>query len=293
VSEPDATWVAGGTGLSFTDMDSPRLLAFDLDRTILTEDYRLPLRIEQAIREARDRGNLVTVLTGRPRAAALPYLEQLDIDGPYSVNHGAQVYGPDHALIRHTRLAAPLVGSVLEPYLPLLDLDFSCVVDDILYVRDPQDDRWAWAHTSNRLVKRFDPMEVLDADKVVFAADSRTERIEREILERHPDLITYLWGDGYLEVTGPDADKGGALRLISELLQVPREATVAFGDGLNDLTMVAWAGHGVAVGPYAHPGVVAAAAEQIAAPEDDGVALWLERNLAGAYTSERVEDTAV
>lgn len=271
-------------------MDARRLLAFDLDRTLLTDDYRLPLAIENAIGEARRCGHLVTVLTGRPRAAALPYLEQLEIEGPYSVNHGAMVYGNSGEIVRRMRLEAPLVADLLAPYLGVADLDFSCMVDDVLYVRDPEDDRWAWAHTRNRMVQRFDPATVLDADKVVFAADPRTVEIEKEIQARLPDLVTYLWGDGYLEITGADADKGGALRLIAQMLQVPREATVAFGDGLNDVTMVGWAGHGVAVGSYAHPEVVAGATEQIASPEDGGVASWIESNLLAAGTDERPAD---
>ena len=272
-------------------MDSPRLLAFDLDRTLLTDDYRLPLRIEEAIREARRNGHLVTVLTGRPRAAALPYLEQLEIDGPHSVNHGAVVYGFGGELVRRTRLEASVVAEVLAPYLEIADLDFSCVVDDMLYVRDPDDDRWAWAHSRNRLLKRFQPGVELDADKVIFAADDRTTAIEQEIRERLPDLVTYLWGDGYLEVTGANADKGGALELIAGLLEVPREATVAFGDGLNDVTMVGWAGTGIAVGPYAHPQVVEAADERIAAPEDGGVAEWIERNILDGTPGEQAEKT--
>lgn len=260
-------------------MDAPRLLAFDLDRTLLTEDYILPLRIETAIREARRLGHLVTVLTGRPRAAALPYLQQLGVEGPYSVNHGAMVFGRDGNIIRRTRLEAAIVSQLLAPFLEHTDLDFSCVVDDVLYVRDPDDERWSWAHTRNRLVERFDPSDELEADKVVFAADARTASIEKEILDRHPSLVTYLWGDGFLEVTGADADKGGALRLIAELLGVPREATIAFGDGLNDVTMIGWAGHGVAVGDYAHRGVLAGASERIPSPEDGGVAEWIESNL--------------
>lgn len=270
-------------------MDAPRLLAFDLDRTLLTDDHMLPLRIEEAIREARRCGHLVTVLTGRPRAAALPYLEQLEIDGPHSVNHGAVVYGFGGELIRQTRLQGAMVAEVLAPYLAITDLDFSCVVDDVLYVRDPEDDRWSWAHSRNRLLKRFDPAEELDADKVIFAADDRTTVIEQEIRERLPGLVTYLWGDGFLEVTGADADKGAALELIAGLLDVPRAATVAFGDGLNDVTMLGWAGTAVAVGRYAHPDVVATSDERIAAPEDGGVAEWIERNLTG---SRRVAEQA-
>lgn len=270
-------------------MERPRLLAFDLDRTLLTEDYRLPLLIERAVLEARREGNIVTVLTGRPRAATIPYLDQLEIRGPYSVNHGGTVYGPSGEVVRTRRLESSLVADLLRPYQEVPDLDFSCIVDDVLYVRDPNDDRWAWAHTRNRVVRRLEPNLALDAEKVVFAADDRTGQIDREIRARLPHLVTYLWGDGYLEITGPDSDKGGALRLIAELLEVAQEDTVAFGDGLNDVTMLSWAGHSVAVGEDAHPDAVAVASERIATPEEGGVAHWLAHNLGIELNGELVD----
>ena len=56
----------------------------------------------------------------------------------------------------------------------------------------------------------------------------------------------YPWEEGYLEVTGPGADKGTALQLIAQELGVAQKDVVAFGDGPNDVTMLRWAGYGVA-----------------------------------------------
>lgn len=255
-----------------------RLLAFDLDRTIITDDYRLPPAIGRAIFRAREAGHHVAVLTGRPRAAAQPVLDELELRGPFSVNHGALVVGPDGNELRRLRMAWAEILALLTPFLEE-GPDFSCVIDDTLYVRDPDDERWAWVHTRNRQVARFTPELALDADKVVFTTNGEGPHLEREILARHSHFVTYLWEDGYLEVTGPQTDKASALELICDTLGVPREHTIAFGDGLNDATMIAWAGHGVAVGPHAHESVLATAAERIPSPEDDGVARWLEQNL--------------
>lgn len=255
------------------------LLAFDLDKTIVTDDYTLPATIEDAIFRARAGGHLITVLTGRPLAAALPYIEQLAITVPYSVNHGATVMAGDGSVLRRQRIPAPKVAILLERYWQLAKFEFCCMVDDDLYVRNPNDQLWNWAHTRNRRVCRLEPEQPPAADKIVFGANGATERLEREINDAHPDFVTYLWPDGYLEVTGAGADKGGALQLIAERLSVPRQEVVAFGDGLNDVTMLAWAGRGVAVGPHAHPDALMAAQEHIAAPEEDGVVTWLEANL--------------
>ena len=89
----------------------------------------------------------------------------------------------------------------------------------------------------------------------------------------------YPWEEGYLEITGPNADKGSALELLAGKLGVVQKDIIAFGDGPNDTTMLAYAGRGIAVGPHAHPDTVAAADEHIASPEDLGVARWLEENL--------------
>jgi len=157
-------------------------------------------------------------------------------------------------------------------------VEFSCIVDDVLWVRDPEDDRWNWAHTRSRRVDRFRTGMALDADKLVFYSQQRSTELDREVASRHPDMLRYLWGDGFLEVLPAQADKGSALALIAEDRGIPRSEVVAFGDGLNDFTMVTWAGHGVAVGD-AHPNLVAAAREHIPAPEQGGVASWIEANV--------------
>lgn len=253
------------------------LLAFDLDNTVVTKDHQLPREIETAICAARDQGHLVTVLTGRPHASALPFVERLGCTGsPFSVNHGAMVFGADGKVMKRRRMLGDDVRAILSPPLLPAGIPYSCVVDDHLYVDDPDDPRWTWAHTASRSVARIDLPSITEADKIVFGSNGESEAIESR-LRAALAVTTYRWGDGYLEVTAQDADKGAALELICRTLGVPRERTVAFGDGTNDVTMLAWAGHGVAVGPYAMPELLAHADEHIAAPEELGVASWLER----------------
>lgn len=255
------------------------LLAFDLDKTLVTNDFQLPAIIERSIRRARDAGHLVTVLTGRPLMSARPFLDQLDVAGPFSVNHGALVMDADQAVLARRRIPATDVDVILGRYLDDDDLQFSCVIDDTLWVRDPEHEQWSWAHTENRTVDRFTLGMAQDADKVVFRSNGRSEALDRELAERHPTMLRYLWGDGFLEVVPPLADKGTALALIAERLQVARSEVVAFGDGLNDLSMLAWAGRSVAVGPEAHATVLDIAQEHIPSPEQGGVAAWLDTNL--------------
>lgn len=255
------------------------LLAFDLDNTVVTVDHRLPEPIAEAIATARAAGHFVTVLTGRPEFSARPFVDKLGVaPGPFSVNHGAKVFGCDGAVVKERRLGREEVRTILSPSYAPAGVPFSCIIDDTLYVDDPRDPRWQWAHTQNRQVLRFDLERAEFADKIVFGSNGESKRLERRLRDDLP-VETYLWGDGYLEITARDADKGAALALIAQLLSVPRAETIAFGDGLNDLTMLRWAGYAVSVGPYAVDAVCAAADEHVDAPEELGVARWLAENL--------------
>ena len=252
------------------------LLAFDLDNTVVTRDHELPREIEAAVRAARDGGHVVTVLTGRPQGTARPFVERLGVNpGPFSCNHGAMVFGRDGRVMKHRRMRGEDVRAILSPPLRPDGIPYSCVVDDELLVDDPEDERWTWAHTASRKVSRIDLDAILHADKIVFGSNGRSESLEAKV-RAAVDVTTYRWGDGYLEITARNADKGAALELIARTLGIPREETVAFGDGTNDVTMLAWAGRGVAVGPWATAEVLAEADEHIAAPEELGVARWLE-----------------
>jgi 5-amino-6-(5-phospho-D-ribitylamino)uracil phosphatase len=258
------------------------LFAFDLDKTLVTDDYELPERSIAAVRSLREAGHRVTVLTGRPMASARRFLEALEIDGPFSVNHGAQVMGPGGRELRRTRLRAADVRLLLDPWRSHPLVEFSCVIDDTLLVKDPLDERWHWAHTESRVVTRFDPALAPDADKVVFASSSTSATIAEHVASQLPHVERYLWGDGFLEVIGAGADKGTALAYIAGLLGVPQHETVAFGDGLNDVSMLRWAGHAVAVGHDVHPDALAEADEHVASPELGGVADWIDRNALGS-----------
>lgn len=255
------------------------LLAFDLDKTVVTSDFRLPEDIAQAIGAARDAGHIVTVLTGRPLIAARDYLAQLAIDVPHSVNHGSTILDGDGSLIARKHLRPDDLAAMLNDRLGDPELEFSCVVGETIYVRDPAHERWTFAHAQGRLVSRYSSDLSLDADKLVFHSNGKSEWLDAQLADSHPHLLRYIWGDGYLELVPENGDKGSALQLIARRLGVERSDVVAFGDGLNDLTMIRWAGRSVAVGDDVYPAVREAAQEHIASPEQGGVARWIEENV--------------
>ena len=257
------------------------LLAFDLDNTIVTREHTLPEEIIFTLNRVRAEGHHITVLTGRPPIATQQFLDLLDINEYYSTNHGAYVVGKEGELMRWQKLEPATLQGVMKPFLDNPDIEYACIENDVLFVRNPDDERWNWAHTQSRTVKLFDVSRELNAEKVVFTSDALGNEVQTHLDNHYPELITYAWNNNYIEVTSPKSDKGSALALIAEELGIPQNKVIAFGDGPNDTTMLNWAGQGIAVGPYAHTDTLAVANEHIDSPENLGVVSWLEQNLLG------------
>jgi hydroxymethylpyrimidine pyrophosphatase-like HAD family hydrolase len=92
--------------------------------------------------------------------------------------------------------------------------------------------------------------------------------------------ITFSTSNGLIELSAPGVTKGSGLADVAARLGVTAPDVIAFGDMPNDLPMLEWAGHGVAMA-NAHPSVLAAADEVTAPNSEDGVALVLERWFSG------------
>ena len=107
-------------------------------------------------------------------------------------------------------------------------------------------------------------------------------RQAREVTTELADLVTLTFGDsdnGLLEVSAAGVTKAFGLERLAAEHGISADEVMAFGDMPNDLPMLTWAGHAVAVA-NAHPDVLAIADEVTASNDDDGVAVVIERLLA-------------
>ena len=260
--------------LSSDTLQGVKLLAFDLDGTVVTREQGIPDAIRGAINRVRSMGHVVTVLTGRTETSARPFLDVLEVRVPYATAQGAMVSHADGRVMYESRLPGSTVRDVLDVAEPA---SFFVATGTQFYVPQPEHERWDWARTEGHIVTDY-RQYVNEAALKVFLYHQRPEVMQARLQQRFPTLSYYPWQDRYLEVTATDAHKGAALERIAGNLGIAREDVIAFGDGSNDLTMLSWAGHGVAVGEFeAH--FAGVADETIPPPEEHGVATWLEANL--------------
>lgn len=260
------------------------LLAIDVDGTLLRPDGAVAERTATALADARAAGAVVSLATGRDWAAVRDLLAQLPaIEYSLCVNgievvtaDGTELYADqlDVAVAREAilalRAAVPGVAIGLgiggeligEPHLGDL---FPEGVGDVIVVDDALDA----LGPDLRDVVVYHPDHVDDLDGFY-------DRCRHALPLEGLDLA--FSGLPMLEIVPPGAGKDAGLAWLAAHLDIANERVVAFGDGLNDLTMLRWAGTGVAMG-QARPAVIEAADEVTASNADDGVAAWIEARL--------------
>ena len=264
---------------------TPKAIATDLDGTIVRSDGEISARTRDALAAAEDAGILVVFVTGRPPRWMKPISEATGHHGLAVCANGALVYDlhTEQVVQEHTLdvEVARQAADALRAAIP--DVTFA-VERNGSYSHEP--DFRPGSDDPPELVAEV--AELLDRPVVKLLArhhELTNAELQARAAEATSDLahlitLTYsLAGSTLLEVGAAGITKAFALEHLLAEHGITAEEVVAFGDMPNDLPMLAWAGHAVAVA-NAHPDVLAAAHEVTASNDDDGVALVVERLLA-------------
>ena len=254
-------------------------MACDFDRTLVAEDAVLRPRTRDVLQAVAARGIHVVIVTGRMVRSIRPYLEEAGLDGPVICYQGAVVAEADGTFIRHEpiplELAREAIAAIVREGHHL-----NCYVDDELYVAEVTGEAQAYAEFQNLPIHTVgDLLAWLDRPptKLVAVGDPLVlEGLEVRLKERFGGRLYVSTSLPYfLELASPEVNKGAGLAFLAEHLGFARKATVAFGDGENDVELGAGAGLGVAVA-NAHPRVLAVANLVCPPAEEEGVAQVLE-----------------
>lgn len=265
-----------------------RVVATDLDGTLLRGDLSVSERTRRALALATRAGAHHLVVTGRPAAACRQFLTALGYRGIAVCGQGAQLYdaGADR-LLDSARLELALARSVVErveEVLGALELGVVTAPPESRFKVTPRFGervRHGWDVTADRERLWSGPI-----DKLVLHHPEVPEDELASVTERlcGDDVSVVHSVQGMVEVLPPGVTKGAGVARAARLLGFTAADTVAFGDMPNDIPLLAWAGHGVAVA-NAHPELLAMADEIAPGNDEDGVAVVLERLFAPAPTA--------
>lgn len=241
-----------------------RLLFVDLDGTLVHRTDEVSPRTIQALNRAAEAGCTVVICTGRSRFEVEPVASQWSGHGYAITNNGAVISEWDTGRVVHkvvlpraTVRKAAHIAFEFGFSLLCIGADESAAPQRVFTDRKfPLPQAFLDEH-SHRLTHVADLREGVDHDLVtlcIFGGNGETEMVYNEWLEQFGNSVSVFHApfsrlDTWCTFATPaEANKAIAAQRVAEMLNVPREDTLAIGDHLNDLELLIWSGFGVAMG---------------------------------------------
>jgi len=260
---------------------SIRLIALDIDGTLVSRGQPISRENLNAIQRAQDAGVFVTIATGRGYQASKRIIDALNIDGPVITYGGAMI---SDAVSGKIISMETLLDSVIRKafaFAKEVDVHIQLYQNDIVYAEkscdffeyytgfhngvgiiDPNIMDQTWENVPKLLAYEPDP--------------SREEKIRSEFTKTLHGLASVSKTEpGYIEINCIGATKGSALKKIAEQMGITQLETAALGDSFLDISMLEWAGEGVAVGNALDP-VKEISDRIVPAAHENGVAYYIE-----------------
>lgn len=268
-----------------------KLVAIDIDGTLMNDRKEITKEVNDAIQAAKAKGVKVVICTGRPIVGVQSIMEELKLN-----EEEDYVITFNGALVQNT-YSKDVESQITLTYENLKELyELSLKLHSPLHFFDTEN-----LYTPNKEISRYTiheahinqiplhyrPIDEVPKDmlipKVMFIDEpERLNTIIANIPESFWDKYTFVKSTPFfLEILDPRVSKGNAVRLLAEKLSIKQEEVICIGDGENDLSMIEYAGCGVAMA-NAESVVKEAAQFHTLSNNENGVAYAIEKLVLGA-----------
>jgi Cof subfamily protein (haloacid dehalogenase superfamily) len=273
-----------------------RLLAVDLDGTLMDPNGKLTDAAHQALAGAQDAGLEVVLCTGRRFRTTLPVLRALELEGRAVLNNGAVVKDIASGKTLHrdylpAELYPDVVALVREHGPPLVYIDSYPDTTDILTEPNGKISPYQADYIERQAAHRrfVEDLVAAQRDDVILVSQMADLETLRPLEERVRQVLgarvkTHFlenksYGGHILEILSPSSDKWAALAQVAAAAGIPQPEIAAIGDDVNDIELVRRAGLGIAMANGAEE-TRAAADLVVRSNAEDGVVEAIERVLA-------------
>ncbi|TDC79192.1 Cof-type HAD-IIB family hydrolase [Actinomadura sp. 7K507] len=260
---------------------SPRVIATDLDGTIVRSDGTISARTVDALARVERAGAMLVMVTGRPPRWMTDIAAAVDHHGVAICANGAVVYDlHTETVLKAYEIPAPVIAETIGRLRGIApELRFAVEHTDGFMFED--------SYTLGRLNAKALGGRPVNSEEILglsgtkllgFDPEADPDSLTEKAVEAVGDLVTVTTssGRGLLEMSAHGVTKASALAALCTEHGLTADDVTAFGDMPNDLPMLTWAGTSYAVG-NAHPLVLAAVTHKTSRNDDDGVAEVLER----------------
>lgn len=238
------------------DKMSKKLLALDIDGTLTNTQKDITTATLEKIIEAQEKGNIVAIASGRPLPGIRKIADTIELDrfGGYvlAFNGGRIVDYSTGEVVYQAVLDNDVVRDIYDYCLKAGCGMVTYDGDRVITGTDIDGYMTFEASINHMEIMRIDNFrEYIDfpLNKCLLTADpDKAEKIEQELAEKFGDQINIFRSEPYfVEIMPPNVHKATSLEKLLEVLDMDRKDLVACGDGYNDLTMIEYAGVGVAM----------------------------------------------
>lgn len=266
-----------------------KLLVLDIDGTLVNSQKEITPATLSALTRWREAGNKIAIATGRPTAGvrAVAKASRMNEEGGYILSYnGACISDAITGERVNGKFLPPTLVAELSAYAekyPELGL-ISYEDDTVLSLKKPDEYIILEAVTINKMELRLCPNL---ADYVTFPVHKCLMTADPAIAEKHLAILQEKFGDRaaifrsepfFIEIMPHNVDKATSLDEFVPKIGLTREDVICVGDGYNDVSMIRWAGLGVAMANARQP--VKDAADRVTLScDEDGVAALIEEIL--------------
>lgn len=240
-------------------MTDIKLIAIDLDGTLLNRQKEIPIENIEAIKKATAAGVKIVLCTGRPTSGTKPYFDQLALveDEYLILNNGCSTYKSlNWELMRYHALSLSQVEQLYKVSKKYPDIYLTLTTENHYYVvgEHVPDLVQADGDLVFNTVEAIS-LEALKADQeIIFQAMYMGEESVMDVFEREnrsllSESFSVVRSQSYILETMPEGvTKAYALKELTEDLGFLPENVMAIGDAPNDIEMLSYAGLGIAMG---------------------------------------------